>query len=241
MMQVELNRLLKQELGEDACRRGWVIYTGLDALIHGRYYVMGYNPRTDPANRPLLETTNNATDWSAYTKQCWNCAEPACPHMGASGRLTKREPHQNRMIDLADLLDTKPEFIFSANAIFIESPTARELQNANELWDKCWRVHQTFLALVRPEWIICLGNGKDLSSFQLIKDRGADTVQVVDNPCAPGSRPEYRIGKLFHASLDICETNRLNVKVLGLPHPSRFNMPKELKDFIRTSLRLSCS
>lgn len=224
MDQVELNRLLEQELGDDAGQHGWVIYSGLDTLAQGDYYFMGYNPRTDPANKPLLETTNNALDWSAYTQQCWKkSCQPPCQHMDA-GRLKMREPHQNRVIELAGLLDTKPERIFSANAIFVESPEAKDLQDADRLWQKCWRVHQKFLALVRPKWIICLGNGEERSSFQLMKQRAGVPTQNVHH-CDPKYRPYYRTGKWFHtSSLDIRDTSPLDVNVLGVPHPSRFTI-----------------
>lgn len=243
MDQVELNRLLKQELGDDADQHGWVPYSGLDTLKQGTYYFMGYNPRTDPANKPLLETTNNARDWSAYTQQCWNKScqpPPPCQHMDAVGRLKTREDHQNRVVELADLLGTIPERIFSANAIFVESPEAKDLKDADRLWQKCWRVHQKFLALVRPKWIICLGNGEEFSSFQLMKQRAAAPVQNVSNPCDP-DRPrdprDYRMGKLFHAFFDIGDTSPLNVKVLGVPHPSRFTNADCLKHFIAKNMR----
>lgn len=181
--QGELNQLLKELLRNDASQRGWVPYSGLDTLKQGAYYFMGYNPRTDPANRPLLETTNNAHDWSAYTRQCWRCRQEPCEHMDAAGRLNQREPHQNRVIELAGLLGRRPECIFSANAIFIESPTARDLQNAEGLWDKCWQGHQKFLALVRPKWIICLGNGEEHGSFQLMRQQAEEPEPTVSNPC----------------------------------------------------------
>jgi hypothetical protein len=107
MDQSKLNRLLKDALGWDVCKFGWVPYSGLDTLTRQPdYYLMGYNPRMDPANRPLLETTNHASDWSAYTKQCWECKDckPPCKHMDASGRLK----HLQRY-DLW-VLPPKPEF-----------------------------------------------------------------------------------------------------------------------------------
>jgi len=238
--QDELNQLLREVLGNDAALRGWVPYSGLDTLERGPYYFMGYNPREDQANKPLLETTGNARDWSAYTQQCWECSSPApCQHMNAARRLKEGTAHQDRVIELARLLGTKPECIFSANAIFVESRRARELKNADELWQKCWRVHQRFLALVRPKWIICLGNGEKFSSFQLMKRRAAEPVNV-SNPCDNGRSLDYRMGKLFHASFDTGDTSPLNdVQVLGVPHPSRFPIPDCLKQFIVKNVRLS--
>jgi hypothetical protein len=235
----ELNQLLQEMLGKDVHKYGWAPYSGLDTLKRGTHYFMGYNPRTDPANRRLLETTNNARDWSAYTQQCWNrdCGQRSpCRHMDTSGQLKIREPHQDRVVELATLLDTKPARIFSANAIFVQSKGARALKDANKLWQKCWGVHQRFLALVRPKWIICLGNGKELSSFQLMKQRAnvhEDSVRY----CDPDCRPKYRAGKWFQASLDIGDTSPLDVNVLGVPHPSYFTIRGELKHFIAKNVR----
>jgi hypothetical protein len=236
--QEELNQLLKEMLTHDACQLGWVPYSGLDTLKPGPYYFMAYNPRTDPANRPLLETTNNARDWSAYTQQCWQCPQERCEHMDAAGRLNQREPHQNRVIELAGLLGKRPECIFSANAIFVQSPKAKDLQNPEGLWRKCWAVHQEFLAIVRPKWIICLGNGKEQSSFQLMRQKAEKPEPKVSNPCHADRPPDYRMGKLIRACFDIGETSLLeNVNVLGVPHPSRFPIPVCLKHFIEKNVR----
>ena len=226
--QDELNQLLKKMLGNDAGRLGWVPYSGLDTLKQGTYYLMGYNPRRDQANRPLLETTGNAVDWSSvYTKQCWRCPQAPCEHMDAGGRLkSARAPPGQGDCACMLLLGTIPECIFSANAIFIQSPRARDLQNAGQLWDKCWGVHQKFLALVRPKWIICLGNGQEHSSFQLMRQKAKKPEPKVSNPCHADRPPDYRTGKLFNALFDIGDTSPLDVKVLGsaaskpISHPS---------------------
>ena len=253
----ELNQLLKEMLREDACWRGWVPYSGLDTLKQGDYYFMGYNPGEGWDNGPLLETTNNLKDWSAYTQQCWRCCRTRCKHaplgecyspcrhspcehMECSGRLRedKRKRHQNNVIKLMRLLGREPERIFSANAIFIESSKAKDLQDADRLWQKCWRVHQKFLALVRPKWVVCLGNGEELSSFQLMKQMATKPVQKVLNPCNPDCPPHYRTGKLLHASFDLGDAFPLNdVNLLGVPHPTRFTISDSLEHFIVKNVR----
>jgi hypothetical protein len=227
-------------LGKDVTKEGWVLYSGLDTLKPGSYYLMGFNPREDDANRSLLETTHHADDWSAYTQQCWKegCKPPRCQHMDPMGRLTEFEPHQRNVKALADLLDRKPECIFSANAIFVQSPTAKDLENADELWHKCWQVHQKFLALVRPKWIICLGNGGYRSSFQLLRQKAIEPVPNVCILGRPDFPPSYRNGKCFEASFDLGAT-ALRVKVLGVPHPSRFPINSCLKEFIAKNLTSS--
>jgi len=236
MDQVELNQLLEKELGDDAGRRGWVIYSGLDELrvtITLWVITLGrIRPTSLCLKRRTMPLTGVLTLSSAGKKVASHHAS-----IWMRGRLKMREPHQNRVFELAGLLDTKPERSFSANAIFVESPEAKDLQDADRLWQKCWRVHQKFLALVRPKWIICLGNGEERSSFQLMKQRAAVPTQTVRH-CDPKYRPYYRTGKWFHTSfLDIRDTSPLNVNVLGVPHPSRFTILDGLKDFIATSVR----
>jgi hypothetical protein len=235
----EVNHLLRQKLGEDVHRNGWVCYTGLDAIKKGRYYIMGYNPRIDPANRSLLLSTKNLENWSAYTMQCWNksCKDDPCVHRDASGRLIEREIHQDRVVKLAGLLETRPESIFSANAIFVESETAAQLRGARALWEKCWEVHKRFLAEVQPKWIICLGNGEERSSYSLLR-RVADDPIAIPFPPDPARHPRYPHAKAFRASFDIGGPSRMPVSVLGLPHPSRWGIPVRLQEFIETEKML---
>ena len=92
---------------------------------------MGYNPRVDPANKPLLESTTNLENWSAYTKQCWkrNCQSP-CTHTSTWLAVSYAcEPHQRRVARLAEQWKHgAAESIFSANAIFVESASAAALK-----------------------------------------------------------------------------------------------------------------
>lgn len=238
MNQQELNELLSTHLGKDVGEWGWVAYSGLDTIRKGRFYIMGYNPRIDGANLPLLQTTGNASRWSAYNKQCWCIDRPCNGHYDSEGYVLNPTLHQRRVTELMCWLGSKPEEIFSANAIFIQSKTVQALEHRSDRWRNCWAVHQELLAIVRPEWIITLGNGKHRSSFQLLKEKaGLEAVVTAIVPDTP--RNAFRAGRRFDATLELAHGELFKTKVLGLPHPSRFSYPQALKEFITQNLTIS--
>jgi hypothetical protein len=196
--------------------KGWVLYSGLDTLRPGKYYLMGFNPAKDDANELLTEHSAMPANWSAYTQQCWHCEKSKCIHRDEMELLkpSALKPHQVRVNRLVKELGLRPEQIFSANAIFVESEGTGELKaRSAQLWDAFWPVHQWFLSIVRPETIICLGNGESDSSFDLLRRR-AQTWDVVF-----GSK-NYRDGKIVSAMLPLLDGEHLSLKVFGIPHPS---------------------
>lgn len=210
----DLRRRLRKHLGARLTKAGWLLYSGLDTLSPGRYYFMGFNPAKDPANEPLESIPIARKNWSAYTQQCWRCAKDRC-----KCNSLRLKPHQRRVSAFMNQLrPLSPERIFATNAIFVESESVYKLEDRTQLWNDCWQLHEWFLSIVRPEWIVCLGNQEDSSAYSLLRGRCNTAVAV-------GENFDFRMGKVFRGSLKIAGGERLNIRVLGLPHPSRFNLP----------------
>jgi hypothetical protein len=228
-----LRDLVRRHLDEGyRSEPGTLLYSGLDTLRPGDFYLMGLNPGGKPkeAPTPIIDTLSDRAGWSAYTMDCWNdgCGKPcACEHLDADGRLKPEfmRPHQKRVAALIELLDLAPERIFSTNAVFLRSEGANSPPGPDRSWQRCWRrcwnVHREFLGIVRPRWILCLGNGEALSAYRFIRNISTPLTESV--PCGPHA---YLNGKHFRARIDLSDpdagrTDTLEVNVLGLPHPSR--------------------
>src|SRR5688500_9593941 len=130
--QVEFNlrSKLREHLGPHINRKGWLLYSGLDTLRRGQYYVMGFNPAVDPANRMLREMPIYPSNWSAYTQQCWRCPGESCDHLRTDERgvkLQRPKPHQKRVSAFLNAVKHRPEDVFATNAIFVESQNAAAL------------------------------------------------------------------------------------------------------------------
>ena len=223
MLEATLQGKLQEHLSEKYRReKGWLLYSGLDTLRPGRYYFMGFNPAKDPANKVLNELfPAPPCNWSAYTQQCWRCGGALCEHIDANGRVSKPKRHQRSVREFIEKLAHQPEDVFATNAIFVESESIQELckrPDFSELWDRCWEIHRWFLSIVQPQWIICLGNAGDLSAYSLLRKRCLRDDKGRDEK-------DYKKGKVFTGSIDLEGGQQLGVRVLGVPHPSWFNLP----------------
>lgn len=217
-LEVSLRTKVREHLISANCEneRGWLLYSGLDTLRAGKYYVLGLNPAEDPANEQLSCATIFNNRWSAYKNQCWRCPRDKCVHVTESGKLDPAtlKPHQKRVIKLLEALGCQPEDVFATNAIFVESRTAEEIRKRRGvLWGASWSVHRWFLSIVRPQVIICLGIQKDFSSFSLLREKSASWETLFDST-------QYREGKVARASLHIGHRDSLDVRIFGVPHPS---------------------
>jgi len=222
----EVGPLLGEEL---LARPGSILYSGLDTLWRGSFYIMGYNPGgrldVDGHGGSIRSAGLHEGPWSAYEHDCW---QESCPGAGAcTSRAADQaicpKVHQRRVQVIARTLGRSASEIFSANAIFARSATADALDtglsgNAT-VEDRCWSVHQWFLDIVRPELIETLGKGYGRSAFRLLMDRANVSEQDVlklglggatDARCFPGG---FSLGE---------GREELRAIVIGVPHPSRF-------------------
>jgi hypothetical protein len=230
-------RVLECALGSELSRRsGGVMLSGVDTLRPGSAYIMGLNPGGNPAapgyERSIFDSIHDRRDFSCYTDECWQskCAGPAgqCEHL--NGRKVKAEflvKHQRNAIAIATALGLDITDIFSANAIFARSTRLATLKeqtghDLEEWWAACWKVHQQFLAIVRPKVIISLGYGTNSSAFGLL--------------WREAKQPEYRrIGEhsrrggwTFDAEFPLPNGSKLSTAIIGVPHPSYMMVGPEL-------------
>jgi hypothetical protein len=201
-------------------RNGQILYSGIDTLRAGSFYFLGFNPAADGTNPPLNNLPLNRKHWSAYTRQCWydQGCDALCPKVG-------KRPHQQRVKGIMSELGLQPEETFATNLIFVESQNIEELK-ADPLFqiylDACWKAHKRMLAVVKPLYIVCLGNGEKDSAFSFVREK------------ADGRENEARClnFKSFDGIFHLNDDFSLSAKVIGVRHPSRPMSPKGLRGFI---------
>jgi hypothetical protein len=224
MNEDELRAFLSTCLGHlMTTRTGEILYSGIDTLRKGEFYFLGFNPADDGTNPTLCKLPLGMTNWSAYTQQCWdhNC----CGAFICQNQRGGANQHQKRVIRIMNELKLRPEETFATNLMFGESATAQEL-DVDNLLDPCWRVHQRFLAIVRPTFIVCLGNGEPAngthSTFSLVRDQATESTPVTTQ----GHH------KRFVGTFDLGAWGpELRVTVLGVRHPSWPMNPTGLREF----------
>ncbi len=219
---------VEKHLGEDAKRSGSVLYNGWSTLHRGKVYLMGFNPGGDPATIPqtVIQTLREMKDeYCSYTDEEWSGEKRKYSNGG--------HPHQRRVKTLVEVMGCDIGHVFAANAIFVRSKEQDVLRDAAGLWNKCWPVHQTFLSIVQPRIILCLGNGNAKSSFTLLRSKCDPLPEV--KFC--GASRSFRDGKYFSGKAKIDKNGTLpalEYTVVGVPHPSRFKISKTLENFLRT-------
>ncbi len=235
----EVKTLVEEALGDFAGHPGSVLYSGLDTVACGEFYIMGYNPADTTTAIRELPGDDRIQD-NAYTMECWHKhGGTPCDHFGSDRRLKAgaRVKHQNNVVKLCKALHPRLDEIvatektFSCNAIFASSAKTGSV-NEMDWWPKCWLVHQRFLSIVRPKWIITLGRGWQKSAFALLLKEGGKTHKDVKYTDKMDGRTH---GRYFEADLPLggATSERLPVNVLGIPHPSYYAISDGLKEFIK--------
>jgi hypothetical protein len=232
MTSKDLRRLLEKSLGDVFLRcKGQILYSGIDTLTPGDFYFIGFNPAADGTNPRLCDVPLDRQHWSAYTDQCWThegCDTKVCPNTGNAR-------HQKRVQNIMAELGIHPKTTFATNFIFVESRNVKQIKKAitdYDLIEACWRVHKQMLSVVRPKYIVCLGNGKSDSAFNLVRQR-------VTSLAVDGKLSDKKVGrsvafKSFTGTFNLGnELSPLKATVIGVLHPSRFKCPQGLREFAR--------
>jgi hypothetical protein len=108
----------------------------------------------------------------------------------------------------------------SANAIFRRTKKGGHLPQGTELDEICWQVHELLWLKVRPEFIICLGHGPG-SSFEKTKLR-LNAARSCEKQFPNGKRSFYiRWFEKKDVQVDVPASL---VRVIGIPHPSWFDL-----------------
>lgn len=185
---------------------------------------MGLNPGGDPEieRTTVFNAFQRSLDgeprYSAYVDEYW-------------AKNNKYSRHQKNVQKIASVLGHDIRNIFSANFIFVRSRgTAGIRSRVLEIAPPCWQLHLFFLSVVRPKTIICLGNNDGLSAFSLLlasRNVHRHEVQFVDE-----KGMSFRHGKYCDLKIQVDDGSELNVKAIGIPHPSWHNPSKEIKEFL---------
>ena len=178
---------------------GAVLYSGLQTIRPGPFYMLGINPGGE--NGPSIRENLCANDGANhYADQRWDEEREA------------QAPLQERVCDLIDALGIRPADLPSTNLAFAKSTELARLKGAGAWFQRCWPVHQALLQAIRPRWIVMLGFGP---AYEFVCSQ-AETrshqlpIEAAGVPLAWHRRLE----------LDLGVGPRLNTGLLAVAHPS---------------------
>lgn len=225
---------------------GGVFSSGHVTLKRGDFYVVGHNPggnEEDPIYKNLT-IRKDLENWNKKERDDWSSFFPTDDPWRKDGKDT---PHQRRVRELGKILHGTEEGIrgiFCSNAIFVRTRASHLLQRVTLLdyQERCWQVHKVWLDIVKPRLIVCLGNDErdNASSFALMKEwMGAQDRTVHRKDCKHPGRRRTKFVKWFDATVTVGSQevqSSLSCRVVGVPHPSRFEIVK--LDRIRSLLEL---
>lgn len=136
-------------------RSGAVFYSGRLAFqSSSRLYVLGLCPGGSPVTQ--VEQTvwwhvnkvlyNERDNWSAYRDESW---------FGAAPGTWRSQP---RVLHLLNSLNRDPGRIPASNLVFVRSRLENHIEgDFDDLAEACWPVHQTVIAELGVDVILCLG------------------------------------------------------------------------------------
>lgn len=193
-----------------AHRPGTVLFSGIDTLKPGRFYLMGYNPGGRADNPALIGAS---LDQPRQTGNAW-----VDEYWGPKDTWTTM---QLRVHSVFAALGADLKLTFSTNALFLRSGSADKLEGPWELWwSHCWPVHQIFLDVVRPKVIVCLGNP---STLELLRTPRRNSYRTFDRVWDKSQEENLSQGTSWIPSveLELGDGNKHTCAVLALPHPSQ--------------------
>ncbi len=216
-----LQRLVRAALDAIEDDVGEVVYGPASSLRRGKFYVLGLNPGGEGQLSPTgtahtvgshLGLMLDRSIHSVWDEDWIKGMEPDPARFGA-------HRYQRGLAEILRRLGVGEEEkrqVFTSNLIFTTTPTAAHLRDDFEaLAELCWAAHELFLDVVRPEVVICVGNGGKHSAYGWVLAK-----------LASGAREE-RFRVIGHQVSTYVASGTLGgrqVKVLGLPHLSRFNV-----------------
>jgi uracil-DNA glycosylase len=155
------------------------------------------------------------------------CDPQICPKTGDA-------KHQKNVKHIMSQLGLKPKETFATNLVFNESKNVSKLKEEpvfRDHVDACWLAHKKLLAVVRPTYIVCLGNGKRDSAYSLVREKADEKSgeRFSDERIGRGWAFKKFVGKF---RLDCGES--LEATVVGVLHPSYWQCPPGLVRFIES-------
>lgn len=197
-------------LGSILDQPGALLYSAVDTLSRGDYYIIGVNPGGVGGTHTIADALRELPKkvGNSYLDECW---APGGRELEAG-----ESPLQRRVKYLASLLPGAAEnplnSICATNLVFTQTRAVRDL-DFHKLADVCWPVHEDMLAIVSPRLILAFGNSA-LSPYTVMKDRlGARNEQ-----CRPSGHGHWQ---LRMAEVDLPGGRK--AVLAGLPHLSRYS------------------
>jgi hypothetical protein len=137
---------------------GGILYSSKETLKLGDVYLMGFNPGGSGGLklRQSIESIRSKSD-NSYLDEEWGTNKINWKKGGA--------PLQRRVQHVLSFLGYETRQVCASNLIFTQSERSNDV--SIELANKCWPVHQAIIDLVRPKFIIAIGNGQ-VSAYRFL-------------------------------------------------------------------------
>jgi len=191
------------ELNQLVCESGKVLYSSASTLRRGPLYLLGLNPGGSPEHERTIGDSLRDLEQG----KCWNdyCHERWYPF-----KVAGRHRLQRNIIDLFNALDLDLELVCASNLVFLRSPHKDGIKLSADA-DRCWKVHEMILSIVKPRTILAFGNNSQESTFTYLTTKFPLTLRPQEGP-RPSRSARLWVFEGLHAGRTI--------KVVGLPHLS---------------------
>ena len=195
--------------------RGSIIYSADSTLKKGKFYFLGQNPGGNKENKYGEDTILNQLVYSGehneYTEGEWTG--------------TKGKTHQHNIKKMFSDLELELENVFSTNLSFIRSSRTETYErNLKDDYDSFWFIHEFFLSVVKPRFIITNGaQPRDYFMKKMTKIKKHERKEMK-------SYGRYNhVANSFTGSLQTCYETLDELTVLAIPHLS--NVTNNLNDY----------
>ena len=204
----EIVQQSKDFLKKDLNKSGAILYSGIETLQKGEYYLLGINPGGSGGNS-LAEHIDHLPNQNenAYLDEDW--ISPS----GNNPEFFGKAPYQKRVQWLLESLEQATRNVFASNLNFFRTPNVQGITMDEATL--CWNVHELMLDIVKPHVILSIGNADDpaKSAYAFIKHRyGGQVLETIN-----AKHAKYSIKILA------IQRNGSSILVIGFPHFSRYN------------------
>ena len=204
---------------------GSVLYSSINTLAPGMFYILGLNPGGSSGSkiRHRLDALNQHTE-NAYLDENWSSNKRSY--------RTGGHPLQRHLSMLMEQLGQNLRNVCASNLIFTRS-SDQSGANFPQNGDICWPVHRLILSIVQPSIIIAFGNGT-VSPYAFIHKKHYKTHGVWPRETECEAEHGSWKCKVFKTRID-----DFDILVLGLPHLSRYTIEgrSTVMNWIRSKIR----
>lgn len=231
---------------------GEVFSTGAKSLARGDFYLAGVNPM---AGQRYPSIRSHVANWdlylySAFLDQCWEkeCWNRDCYGFQNSLDCKHGRGRNRHQVAVRNIMErASPGFdlktLFATNAVFASSASAQGFSTETGLtllqaFEACWPLHQYFLRIVRPRFILCLGYQDSGSAFWLLKRKAVrGSVEPLSSHKAPGRKfASFKSARMMFDS----GAGELSTVVVGVRHPSYVPDAANTAEFSELIAELGC-